>query len=296
MTLDHRPAFSPAPAPGRIGQGTAVEQSRAVAEVQALVIVAQNVPRNVSAARAEMQASCKQLGLAERAFYKYNRGGQTIAGASVHLARELARCWRNVQFGVVELRRDDIARQSEMQAFAWDVETNTRISNTFIVPHLRDKKGGPVELVELRDIYENNANNAARRLREAIFSILPPWFTEEAITICHATINAGDGREISERTSAAIESFAKLGVDQDRIERKLGKPSTRWDQYDLTQLTITHRSITRGEVAIDDEFPPLRASAAEIAANAAAAAAAEPGDAVQQQLPTTSPASKKGTP
>lgn len=107
--------------PTRIGQGTAVEQSRAAAEVQAAVVVAQQCPRNIQQAVAEMRESCRQPYLAERAFYRYGRGGSTVTGPSVHLARELARCWGNIQYGLVELRRDDEYGQSEMQAFAWDV-------------------------------------------------------------------------------------------------------------------------------------------------------------------------------
>src|SRR5918998_422813 len=44
--------------PGRIGQATAVEQSRAVAEVEAAIIVAQRCPRNIDAALQAMEYSC----------------------------------------------------------------------------------------------------------------------------------------------------------------------------------------------------------------------------------------------
>ena len=109
------PAERPAPAaaPARIGQGTAVEQSRAVAEVQAAIVVAQNCPRDINAAIAEMRQSCQQMFLAERAFFRYSRGSGSITGASVHLARELARCWGNIQYGLVEMRRDDEFGQSD---------------------------------------------------------------------------------------------------------------------------------------------------------------------------------------
>src|SRR5687767_8078344 len=102
-----------------IGQATAVEQARAVAEVQAAVIVAQKVPRDIAAVVAAMRESCDQPGLADRAFYKYPRGGQSVSGPSVHLARELARCFGNCQYGIIELRRDDLGKYSEMQAWAW---------------------------------------------------------------------------------------------------------------------------------------------------------------------------------
>src|SRR3546814_12413141 len=84
--------MTPAAAPARIGQGTAVEQSRAVAEVQAAIVVAQQVPRDINAAIAEMRQSCQQPSLAARAFFRYSRGQGHITGAPVHLARQLARC------------------------------------------------------------------------------------------------------------------------------------------------------------------------------------------------------------
>ena len=253
-----------APAPSRISQGTAVEQSRAVAEVQAAIVVAQQCPRDLGAARTSMQMSCEQRGLAERAFYRFPRAGGAVSGATVHLARELARCWGNVQYGVNELRRDDQYGESEMQAWAWDVQTNARSSQTFIVPHLRDKKGGAERLTDLRDIYENNANMGARRLREAIFSILPPWFVEEAKDLCSQTLERGDGRSLSDRIAGAVKVFAGLGVDAERLERKLGRAQDRWTAHDIAQLLITHKSIQRGEVTVEDEFPQRRVTAAEI--------------------------------
>ena len=259
--------------PGRVGQATAVEQSRAVAEVAAAVQVAQLCPRNTSAAREEMKASCSMQGLAERAFYKFPRGGEIVQGPSVYLARDLARAWGNVDYGIAEMRRDDEHGESEMRAWAWDQQTNTRSSNTFIVPHKRDKKGGPVKLVDMRDIYENNANLGARRLREAIFSILPPWFTAEAEEICKQTLERGDGKPLPDRIDAIVKAFDGLGVTLEQLERKLGQPRDRWTPYDVAQLTITGKSLRRGEIAVDDEFPPVRVSADELAAPANGAAA-----------------------
>ncbi|WP_217698370.1 hypothetical protein [Streptacidiphilus griseoplanus] len=254
----------PVPVPARLGQGTAVEQSRAVAEVQAAIVVAQQCPRNIHAAVAEMRESCKQMTLAERAFYRYPKGGQTITGPSVHLARELARCWGNVQYGLVEMRRDDEYGQSEMQAFAWDVQTNSRNSSTFIVPHRRDTKNGPQQVTDMRDIYELNTNNGARRVREAIFAILPPWFVEEAKVLCAQTLKDGGGKPLAQRIADAIRLFEGLGVAVDRIEEKIGRPSEKWNEYDVAQLAITYKSLQRGEVRVEEEFPPPRVTADEV--------------------------------
>jgi hypothetical protein len=54
-------------------------------------------------------------------------------------------------------------------------------------------------LVDMRDIYENNANNGARRLREAIFAILPAWFKEEAKELCSKTLEGGGDKPLAQR-------------------------------------------------------------------------------------------------
>ncbi len=270
MSYQQIERMTPSAAPARVGQGTAVEQSRAVAEVQAAIVVAQQCPRDISAAIAAMRQSCTQPYLAERAFFRYSRAGSTITGPSVHLARELARVWGNVQYGLVEMRRDDEYGQSEMQSFAWDVQTNSRNSSTFIVPHRRDTKNGTKVLTDMRDIYENNANNGARRVREAIFAILPPWFVEEAKELCTKTLRDGGGKPLNLRVADAIKAFEGIGVTADRIETKLGRPSGKWTEHDVAQLQIVFRSIQQGEVTADEEFPAPRVTVDEITTTAPA--------------------------
>src|SRR5579859_6302364 len=118
-TVDIRPAGAVA-TPGRVGQGTAIEQTRAAAEVRAAIMIAQECPRSVPRAIADMREACARKELADRAFFRYKRGTAAVSGPSIHLARELARVWGNIQYGLTELRRDDDYGQSEMLAFAWD--------------------------------------------------------------------------------------------------------------------------------------------------------------------------------
>lgn len=266
---------SAARTPDRIGQATAIEQSRAVAEVQAAIVVAQQCPRDVASAVQQMRESCSQRALANRSFFRYSRGGSQITGASIHLARELARCWGNVQYGISEMRRDDDHGQSEMQAWAWDVQTNARTSTTFVVPHKRDTQSGARALTDMRDIYENNANAGARRVREMIFAILPAWFTEEAKDTCTRTLTDGGEKPLEQRIADAVSLFAQRGVSTDRIEQKLGRTKAQWTVYDVAQLAVIYSSINRGEVTIDEEFPPARVTVAEVQ-GAAQAKAPEP--------------------
>lgn len=262
---------SPVAGPDRIGQGTAVEQSRAVAEVQAAIYVARQFPREIGRARNAMQSACASMALASKAFYRFPRAGGAVEGSTIHLAKTLAQTWGNIQYGVTELRRDDDYRQSEMQAWAWDVEANTRHVLTFIVPHAKFAKGKVEALIDLRDIYENNANNGARRLREAIFATIPDFFIEEAEDLCRQTLNKGDGKPMPERIEGAVQVFQGLGVSAERLEQKLGRPRDQWTGADIAQLLITHKSIQRREIAIDDEFPQARITGGEIKNNASRA-------------------------
>ena len=236
-----------------ISQATAVEQARAVAEVQSAVVVAQQVPRDINRAVAEMRDSCGRKGLAERAFYTVPKRGN---GPSVHLARELARIWGNVQYGVHELRRDDASGVSEVQAFAWDVQTNTRSTRTFIAPHARMAGGRRQSLTDLGDIYLSNQNVGARAVRECIFTILPAWFTEEAQDIARATVERGNGDDLGQRIAKAVAAFARIGVTVEQMETKVGRARAQWDAHDLADLQIAHTSITRDGLDKGEVFPP----------------------------------------
>lgn len=248
----------------RIGQSTAIEMSRAEAEVKAAVFIAQQSPRNIETAQAEMRFACNQYALAEKAFFSYRRGGDIITGPSIHLARELALIYGNVQHGTMELSRDTTLGQSEILAYAWDLQRNSRSSQIFIAPHIRDTRNGKKDLTDLRDVYENNANLGARRLREAIFAMLPAWYTAEAISICQETLAKGNGETLEARVKQAIDEYGRVGVTVQQLETKLGRSQDRWNESDVVELQVIFQSVSKGEMTRDEAFPPLRVTASEI--------------------------------
>jgi hypothetical protein len=255
-------------APAPITQTTAVEQARAVAEVAAAVQVAQMNPRDIRRAWAEMEDACRRFGLADRAFYTVANRGKNKP--SVHLARELARIWGNLDYGVHELSRDDVRAMSEIRAFAWDQQTNVRSSRTFQVPHQRmvtdkvTKVKERKDLVDLQDVYLNNQNIGARAVRECIFSALPADYIDRAQEVCRETLRNGDGTPLLDRIAKMVEVFAKIGVTQARIETRLGRPRGQWTSVDVADMQVVIRSVAREETTADAEFPAERVTAAEI--------------------------------
>lgn len=266
LQRNDQPELPSLPSNVRLSQATTIEQSRAAAEVLAAVLVAQQCPRDMFRAWAEMRASCGRLALAERAFYTVpNRGGNR---PSIHLARELARIWGNIEHSVKELSRNDEAHESEVLASAWDQQNNTRSTRSLIIPHARMAKGERKQLTDLGDIYLNNQNVGARAVRECILSLMPADFVAEAQDICRATIEKGDGQPLDKRIAAMIDAFAGLGVKLAQIETRLGRPRGQWTAVDIADLTVVFNSIKRGEVSAEQEFPPERLTIADLAPKA----------------------------
>lgn len=243
-----------------LSQSTAVEQQRAIAEVQAAVVVAQSCPRDMAEAEAEMEYVCGRLDMAEQAFYQVTNRG---TGPSVHLARELARIWGNIDYGVKELHRDDERGVSEVLAFAWDVQKNSRSSRTFINPHARMARGSRVELTDLQDIYLSNQNIGARAVRETIFTIIPRWFTEKAQDICRRTLEHGEGEPLKDRISKMVDWFGGMGISVAQLQARVDRPRGQWTAGDVAQFKIAGKSIMAGEAQKDELFPPVASSTAD---------------------------------
>ena len=240
-----------------INQGTvAVESHRAIAEAQGKLVIAKRFPRDEFQAFADMKKACQRPGLASKAFYSYPRGGETISGPTIRLAEELARCWRNIEYGIKELSQDN--GKSEMQAFAWDLEANTMSVQNFTNPHAREvkNKGQTTikQLTSLRDIYENNANMAGRRLRARILAVLPADFVEEAIAECKKTLAGKNDTPLADRVRNMIVQFEKLGVSREMIEKRLKRSVDTMNAIDLTDYVGIFNSLKEGQTKISDWF------------------------------------------
>ena len=263
-----------------VSQATTIEQAGRVAEVAAAVRVAQDFPRDISAAIERMRLACSQRSLADRAFYSMPRAGGRVEGSTVHLMRELAGCYGNIDYGIRELDRDDEAGRSEMQAWAWDQERNVRNSRSFVVPHARMANKRRQPLIDLADITNNNNNVAARAVRECIRAVMPVWFVAEAEEIAARTLNAGDsGKTFAQQVADMTAWFRDThGVTVEQLEARLDRAKSDWTPQDVAVLRVVGSELTRGEKHAAEEFPrePLRVTTDEIAAQANARVKASP--------------------
>lgn len=199
------------------------ESERAIQEVQAAMVISKRFPRDQISAMDRILNACSRQTLAEKALYVYGKGGTEVAGPSIRLAEAIAQQWGNIQFGIRELSQSDGA--STVEAFAWDVETNTRQVKIFQVPHWRHTKNGGYKLTDPRDIYELVANNGARRLRACILGIIPGDVIEAAVEQCHVTqkANIDTSKEGIKKMLDVFESKFKISKDliESRIQRRI---------------------------------------------------------------------------
>ena len=237
----------------KINQGTiAIEASRAIAEAQGKLVIAKRFPRDEVQSYAKAMEACQRPTMAAKAFYSFPRGGQTVEGPTIRFAEELARCWGNIDYGIKELSQDD--GKSEMQAYAWDLETNAQSVQNFTNPHQREQGKKMVTLTSQRDIYENNANMATRRLRSRILAILPAWFVEHAIAECKKTLAGQNDTPLIDRVKKMVVQFAKLGVTQEMIEKRLKRKVDTMTSDDFVEYVGIYNAVKGGESKIADWF------------------------------------------
>lgn len=239
-------------------------QQREIAEVQAAMVIAKRFPRDQIEATDRILAACTRPTLAEGALYSYSRGGSEISGPSIRLAEACAQAWGNVQFGIRELEQSN--GSSTVEAFAWDIETNTRQVKVFQVEHKRHTRKGSYKLEDPRDIYELIANNGARRLRACILGVIPGDVIEAAVKQCEETLTANADTS-PEGIKKLVDAFAGFGVTQEQIEKRIQRRMESIRPAQVMQLRKVYTSLKDGMSQPADWFEGDGTAARDVTAD-----------------------------
>lgn len=231
-----------------------IEQQRAISEVQGAIVLAKRFPRNQIDCLDRILTACQRPALAEQALYSYSKGGTEITGPSIRLAEAIAQNWSNLQFGIKEL--DQREGESAIEAFAWDMETNVKQVKIFQVKHERHTKKGRYLLEDPRDIYENLANQGARRLRACILGIIPGDIIESAVSQCEQTLKAKADTS-PEALKKLVDAFAGYGIVKEQIERRIQRRLDTITPAQLVQLRKIYNSLKDGMSAPTDWFEAI---------------------------------------
>ena len=237
----------------KLNQGTvAVEVSRAMTEAQGKLFLAKQFPRNYMSCYDNAIKACQRKGFAEKSFFSYPRGSQTVTGVTIRFAEEMARCYGNLDYGIKELSHDE--GKSEMQAYCWDLETNTISSQNFTVEHIREANGRSSKLTSQRDIYERTANDGARRLRSRILAILPPDLIEDCILECKKTLAGKNETPLIDKIKKMVTGFSKIGVSKEMLEKRLNHTVETVNADELLEYIGIYNGLKNKETTISDWF------------------------------------------
>lgn len=248
----------------------AVESQRAIAEVQARMIIARANPRDPIRAMERILNDCTRPTLADHAIYQYARGGTDVRGPSIRLAEAIAQRWGNLASGIKEMSR--VGEYSECVAYAWDLESGYYDERQFQVRHWRDTRQGGYLLHDERDIYELIANFGQRRKRAVLLTVIPGDVTEAALEQCERTMEAA-ADVTPEGIKKLVEAFANLGISQSQIEARIQRRLDAVRPAQIVMLRKIFASLKDGMSEASDWFevirPPLAAmppAAAPVAA------------------------------
>lgn len=239
---------------------------RTLAEVQVAVMMAKTFPRDKIAVKEKFIMDCCREQLAEKAVYSYSKGGTEITGPTIRFAEALKNAWGNIQSGWRELSR--MNGVSEIEAFAWDTENNTRESVVFSVKHWRDTKKGGYLITDEREIYELCANQAKRRERACILAKIDGDIIDAGLKQCELTLN-NTVQVTPERIKSMIEKFAIFKVTQEMLEKRIQRRIDTINGPLMLSLTRIYNSLNNDMSKAEEWFEFPKAAEPEAKGNEA---------------------------
>lgn len=251
----------PAPQQNASALTTTTASSREAFEIQSMMVIAKQFPRNEMQVLDLILNDCQRPGLAEKALYSYSRGGTDVTGPSIHLAKAIAKRWGNMKSGIVELEQRN--GESVCEAYALDLESNYKESKTFTVPHIRHTKKGSYKLEDPRDIYELVANNGSRRERACLLSVFPGDIVEAAVRQCEMTMKAN--ADVSpENVKRMVDRFStEFGVTKEQIEKRIQRRTDAITPAQMISLRNIYNSLKDGMSSPADWFEVVETAAAD---------------------------------
>jgi hypothetical protein len=250
------------------------ERAARVAEIQASIIVAKKFPRNEDEAYRKLIRACSRPTFAEEARYDYPRGREKVTGPSVRFAREAARVWGNIEFGIEIL--EDGEDYVVIRAWAWDKETNARVftDDEFQKRVLRKSDGGTYwkdvrdDERELRELVNRRG---AICVRNCILQLVPADFVEDAMAQVYKTLSDKAAKDPDAERKAVVVGFSQLNISVEDLERYLGHPVAQCSPAEIAGLRSIYASIRDGNSKWTDYVAPTEPAGASTANQVGAA-------------------------
>lgn len=213
-------------------------------EIQSAIYIAKKFPRNEDGAFHKLMKAAARTSFAEDAGYSFPRGESKVEGPSINLAREAARVWTNIRYGLDVIADDDEKRT--IRGWAWDLETNTKVTaeDTFKKLIYR-KKGGWIKPDE-RDLRELTNRRGAILIRGCLLQLFPKDLIEDAMERCKETLRKQAAQDPEAARKKIILAFSEINVTPEMLEQKLGHKLAESSPAEIAELRTIYKSIVDG--------------------------------------------------
>ena len=239
--------------------GAAAAQS----EIQSAIIIAKRMPRSEDQAFSKLMRSCQRPTFANDVSYSFPRGEATVTGPSVHLAREAARIWGNFRYGCDILTDGEESRV--IQGWAWDMETNTKVTSDDAFKKLIFRKKTGWTKPDERDLRELTNRRGAILVRNCILQLLPKDLVEDALYQATKTITEKASKDPDAAKKRLLADFASVNVTAEMLAVRLGHSLSECTPENIAELQGIYKSIADGnstwreyaaDTGADKETPP----------------------------------------
>lgn len=184
--------------------------------------------------------------------YSLPRGGKTITGASVHLAKILAQNWGNLRVEAKVVNID--AKHITSQAVAFDLENNLAIK-VEVKRSITDKYGKRYS-DDMITMTGNAGNSIA--MRNAILSVIPKAVVDKVYNEAKKTITGdiSDNSKLIAKRKQVLDAFRDgYGVTEAEVLKVIGKATIEHiDSDNLVTLIGIGQAIKDGDTTIEETF------------------------------------------
>lgn len=232
-------------------------QAQDAASVNSQVATARQFPRNLSRAKANINAIVvMDKDTATACGYALPRDGKNVTGPSVHLANIVAQAYGNIR---VETKVVEVGEKTvTCQATAWDLETNYAVRQE-VIRKITGKSGKRYS--EDMIILTANAGCSIAR-RNAIFSVVPKPLWQGGYEAAQRFIvgDISDEDKLNKRRKQVIDAMVDAyGITEADILKALGlRQITQIKGEEIKILIGIGQSIKDGDSTVDQIFFPDR--------------------------------------
>ena len=227
------------------------------ANVDSQVATAKQYPRDLKRSiNNSIAMATMDYNTAQSCGYALPRGGKTITGPSVHLAKLIVSNWGNVRAEAKVVKITD--KQVISRGTCWDLENN--VATAFEVRRSIVGKSGKRFTDDMITVTGNAANAIA--YRNAVFSVIPKAITDKVYQAAQHFITGdlSDEEKIVARRKKCIDFFKdEYGISEEEVVMLCGKQTVNQIQAEQIALLLgITQSLKDGDTTVEDLMKPYR--------------------------------------